>query len=522
MEKNYKVNPKSEFFDFDKNIKFILPLIIFGGLLIRFFYVPYNIPITFDAFGGYFLYALDITRLGQLPDYTLTQSGWGEFLAIFFTLFHSENFIDYMNLQRTLSVVVSGITVFPIYLICRKFFNSQYSLIGAVIFAFEPRVIINSTLGISEPLYIFAISLGILFFINSNKKIIYLSFAFLAWATIIRPEGQFWFYAFSIIYFLRFRKNRKDCLMFLICLGVFLLVLSPIVMHRIDCCENDFIFGRILAELWQYENSSTSIDENGKINAYGPNFENGIKLLGWSLIPIFIVLLPLGILKIIKERGFLSGFLIGVPLILFIPVFYSVSIAPDTRYVYPLFPIFCVIALFGIKWISRNSYNKKITFVLFFIVITVSSLVFLEYKKIDYTNDLEAFQITQLIDNQVVGMNANTEIVGFSRVSQFSDVWSVTKMDTNWHEWNDKKYKSKFIPINENTIEEFIVNSEKKKLSHIIIDDSENIPKFLKDIKNNEEKYPYLIKIFDSNELDFKYQVIMYKIDYEVLKNLSK
>ena len=247
MEKNYsKLTQKLKYSNIKEKTIFILPVICLVALIIRFYYVPYGIPVNFDAFAGYFLYALDITRLGHLPNYTLSQSGWSEFLSLFFSIFHSDNFIDYMNLQRTLSVFISGITVIPIYFICKKFFNNYYSLIGTIIFAFEPRIIINSTLGVSEPLYILAITLGILFFLNSNRIIVYLSFAFFAWTTIIRPEGQFWFVAFSVVYFIRFRKNRKDCLMFLAAFAIFLLVLSPIVYHRIQCCQDDAIIGRRL------------------------------------------------------------------------------------------------------------------------------------------------------------------------------------------------------------------------------------------------------------------------------------
>ena len=281
MEKNYsKPNQKLKYLNIEERSIFILPVICLVALIIRFYYVPYGIPVTFDAFAGYFLYALDISILGNLPNYTLSQSGWPEFLSLFFMNFHSENLIDYMNLQRTISVILSGITVIPIYFICKKFFNNYYSLIGATIFALEPRIIINSTIGVSEPLYILAISLGILFFLNSNKKIIYLSFGFFAWATIIRPEGQFWFVAFSIIYFLRFRKNRKDMAMFLVCLLVFLLVLSPIVIHRIQCCENDAIIGRILIEISNYDNNPTQSNVDTNTVSYGPNFINGVKLFG--------------------------------------------------------------------------------------------------------------------------------------------------------------------------------------------------------------------------------------------------
>ena len=105
-----------------------------------------------DAFNGYFLYALDISTLGHFPNYSPVQSGWPEFLSLFFMSYNSENLIDYSNLQRSISIILSGITVIPIFYICKKFFNNYYSLIGAIIFALEPRIIINSTIGISEPL----------------------------------------------------------------------------------------------------------------------------------------------------------------------------------------------------------------------------------------------------------------------------------------------------------------------------------------------------------------------------------
>ena len=499
----------------------LLLLIIFvTALIVRFTHVPYDIPITLDGFGGYFLYTLDITRLEHLPNYTLSQSGWGEFLSLFFTIFHSDHFMDYLNLQRTVSVIISGITVIPIYLICRKFFSSNYSLIGALIFAFEPRIIINSTLGISEPLYILAITLGILFFINSNKIINYLSFAFLAWATIIRPEGQFWFVAFAIVYFIRFRKNKKDCVLFLLCLAVFLLVLSPIVIHRMECCGDDAIIGRILAEILQYENNANYSNGIDEIETYGPNFESGIKLLGWSLLPIFIIFLPPGILVIIRKRNYPNYLLIVVPVILSIPVFYSVSIAPDTRYVYPLFAIFCVISLFGIRWIKNNFHNEKIILSIIIISIIVGSLIFLEYKKIDYSNDLEAYQIAKLIEKKITGINGNTDVTGYLIIAEFSEIWSKTKMNNDWYAWYYEDYKSKVISSNGNTLEEYINNAKESNLSHIIIDDSKNNPKYLIDVMSNEKNYPYLIKEFDSNDFGFNYQVIMYKIDYEQFKEL--
>lgn len=518
-ELNEKVSTKQKNV-YNKSV-FFLVIIVISGLLIRLFYTPFNVPIVLDGFTGYFLYALDISRLGGLPSYTLAQSGWGEFLSLFFMNFHSENFIDYMNLQRAISVILSGITVIPIYFICKKFFSEYYSLIGAIIFTFEPRIILNSTLGISEPLYILAISLGILFFLSLNKNIIYSSFGFFAWATIIRPEGQFWFVTFSIVYFLRFRKHPKDLAKYVIPLLIFVLVLSPIVHHRIQCCDDDAIIGRILVEISNYSNNPEESDSNSS-EVYGPNWFSGIKLFGWSLIPIFIIFIPLGLIPIFRKFDFPNYLLIVTSAIMAAPMLYSTSIAPDTRYVFVLFPVFSVISLFGIKWISDQFKNKKIIFTVIITFIILSSLIFVEFKKHDYSNDIESYKIAELIDEKISGINNHTDVVNYyMKISQFSEQWSKTKINNDWYRWLHEIYKTKAVYSNGNTLEEYIDNSKGLNLSHIITDGSINNPQFLIELMNDEKKYPYLIKEFDSTESNFNYKVKIFKIDYNLFENFK-
>ena len=516
MEENYsKSIQESKYNNITKRTILFLTIICFIGLVIRFYYTPYGIPVNFDAFAAYFLYALDISILKDFPNYTISQSGWPEFLSLFFMNFHSDNLIDYMNLQRTISVILSGVTVIPIYFICKKFFGSNYSLLGALIFAFEPRIIINSTLGISEPLYILAITLGILFFLNLNKKIIYASFGFFAWATIIRPEGQFWFVAFSVIYFLRFRKNRKDLALFLVCLGIFLLVLSPIVMHRIECCQNDAIIGRILGELSNYSNNPIQTSDNSSVVSYGPNFFNGIKLFGWALIPIFIIFIPIGLIPIFKQLKYPNYLLFLVPAILSIPIIYSVSIAPDTRYVYPLFPIFCVISLFGINWIGRNFRNKKLFLGLIFVGIIVSSLVFLDLKKLDYEYHDEAFYISKDIIVNVEGVNKGSLVEEYIKQAEIANRWPILSTTGELRD----SFEIKRISIKEYTsLENFIISSKEKGLTHLLIDENHNIPDYLLDVFYNEEKYSYLKNVYDSKDFGYQYHVKLYAINYDEIK----
>ncbi len=504
---------ESDFNGLLKNPLVLLSIICGVSIIIRLIFVPYGLPVTLDAFTSYFWYALDISILGNLPNYTLAQSGWSEFLSLFFMLFSSDNLITYMDLQRTVSVVLSSITVIPIYFICKKFFNSNYSLIGAIIFALEPGIIINSTLGISEPLYILSITLGILLFLNSNKKVIYLSFGFFAWATIIRPEGQFWFIAFSIIYFLRFRKKRKDLIMFLICLSIFLLVLSPIVIHRIQCCDTDAIVGRILIETSNYV--SNSIESNIQTNSYGPNFVEGIKLFGWSLFPIFSIFVPIGLVFIFRQFNYPNYLLIGIPVILSVPILYSVSIAPDTRYVYPLFPIFCVISLFGIKWIYEKFQNKKIISIIVIIVIVSSSIVFLDIKKVNFTEDIETYQISKLLMNDIKGVNEGPKIIQYMQIVELENKWPFKETTGE----QIKEYEIKTTSSsNYNNLNEFLT-SQKLNITHLVVDENERNPDYILNILINENNFPYLIKEFDSLENHYNYHVKIYRIDYNIFNN---
>ena len=514
---NSKENKKPN--EYQKNIlnKSILFLIIIvtSGLLIRFLYIPINIPITYDGFTGYYLYALDISILGNLPNYTLSQSGWGEFLSLFFMTFDSQNLIDQMNLQRITSAVLSGLTIIPIYFITRKFFSEYYSLIAAVIFAFEPRIILNSILGISEPLYIFAISLGILFFLSSNKKWLYCSFSFFAWATIIRPEGLFWFIGFSIIYFVQFRKKSKDLLKYIIPLLIFLLILSPFVYHRMQVEETDAIVGRIMIEVSNYDNNQLKTDGDNLVS-YGPNWFSGIKLFGWTLIPIFIIFIPIGLIPIFRHFHYPNYLLIIGSLIISMPILYSTSIAPDTRYVLPLFPIFCIISVFGIKWICDNFLNKKIISLIIVIGIISSSIVFLEIKKMDFTEDKEAYEISQIIINNIKGVNEGPSLIKYLPIVELENKWPIKQTSGEY----EKEYDIKIISTSEyDTLEELLI-AEESNITHLIVDKNENNPQYILDLLNNGGKYPFLLKEFDSKEFNYNYMTKIYKIDYNIFKEI--
>ena len=82
---------------FSKNTIICLGIIGLAGFLIRLFYFPDGIPITLDG-ATYFWYANDLSVSGTFPNNVdLVNNGWPTFMSVFFSLFNSENILDYMD-----------------------------------------------------------------------------------------------------------------------------------------------------------------------------------------------------------------------------------------------------------------------------------------------------------------------------------------------------------------------------------------------------------------------------------------
>ena len=122
---------------FDRKIIFSLSIIIISSIPIKLYFFPYGIPITEDGL-FYFHYAIDTNILGHLPNTALINNGWPLFLSIFYSIFDSNNYLDYMTLQRIITISISTITIIPVYLLLRRFFNYKYALLGSILFLAIP------------------------------------------------------------------------------------------------------------------------------------------------------------------------------------------------------------------------------------------------------------------------------------------------------------------------------------------------------------------------------------------------
>lgn len=519
---------KNAFMYLDSKLSFfskhaILSLVLIGsiGMMMRLYYWEYYIPVTSDSF-DYFLYAIDIKFLGHLPNgWTPANNGWPIFLSIFFSIFNFDNGLAYMQLQTFLSMILSVLTIVPIYLICKKYVGNTYALIGGSMFILEPRIIQNSLLGVTESLYVLSITLSLVF-INSRKNVfVFLSFAICAAAVMIRSEAFLLFFVITILFFVNNKKTKSIFAKYCISVVIFALILIPNVVYKQEVIGTDALFDRISDSVKQYGKTEAYYKggvESSTTNALITGLENYVKFMIWVSIPTFILFLPIGIYLLFKKWERRNLLLIVFVIFMSLPALYAYSYPHlDTRYLYVIYPVFCVISLFTVKLCGDVFKIKNIIPLIILPVIIASSMVFLSIDNQNNTNK-EAFLIAEQLVKFVKGINSSSKVSHYINEAEVLEKWPImpTKAESE-HVFSI----SKIPTVNYDSLEEFITASKNNQLSHLVIDDSENSPKFLTDIFYQKKDYPYLIKIFDSSNVGYDYKVQIYEIDYELFESYS-
>jgi len=519
----------------------ILALIVLGiiGIIIRLLYFPYEVPFTYDSL-DYFSYATSMSQVGHFPNnWALVNNGWPSFVSFFFTLFNNGSFIEYTHLQRVLNVLISVLTIIPVYFLARKFFRKSLSIIVVSLFIFEPRIIFNSLLGITESIYILLVITTLCLFFSDKKKFVYISFVIAALCSIIRYEGLLFIIPISIMFFIRFRRDNKLILKYLLALGIFLLVLSPIAMLRIDAWGEDGLLSSYFAgviyvtedlttgnepdELWVKEN------QDSKIPFIINGFTNLTKLFGYLLIPFFIIVFPVSLFYLIKNKSwkkidYKTYTLILFSFVIMIPAFYGYGRnLEEIRFLFPLLPMLCLLSIPIFDKIQTSIRKPKITTTIFLICIIFVSFMAMEYQNIDYEHELEAFEVAKYLVKNANGVNYISPESTYFKPAEVEMKWPLIPKPSvaigHGHISLDVK---KFLAEDFESIEEFLVESKNSGLTHLILDGKENRAKFLNLIYQNDDDYPFLEKIYDSHEHGLKYHVKIYLINYESFEEIHK
>ena len=509
---------------FSRNVIICLGIIALVGFLIRFFYFPEGIPITNDG-SGYFWYANDLSISGTFPDsYPLNfpNNGWPTFLSVFFHFSNSDNFLDYMNLQRSLSIIISVSTIIPVYLLCSRFFDKRYSIIGAALFVFQPLIIQNSLLGITEPLYLLLGITSLFLFLSNNIKAVYVSFGVAALFTLVRYEGLLLLLPLSIMFFVRFRKEKKVVLKYVFCVIIFILIVSPMAYIRFENTGQDGIISHVVVAPEYYQQIAEKEDQDLTVffNVFITGLFNLSKYLGWIAIPFFIFFIPYGIFVIFKNRDYKTNTIILTSIVLLLPAVYAYTRDfQDPRYLFVLFPIFTILSIYTIKKLETKLKKQNLFCTLLIGGIVVSSLVFLNYQIEDYEHQGEAFEIAKEVTKRTNVINHSYHVDFDVPESKYYRSAKIASLQTFPVLSNEIQDRIEWVElVGHNSLESYIEFGKKRGLTYLVIDDSSRQPVFLHDVFVHEEKYPYLLKEFDSRNSGYQYHVKIFRIDYEVLK----
>ena len=512
-------NPQISMLRLIQNPILILAITGIIGLFIRIYYLPYEIPLTLDSL-TYFWYSIDLSITGELPStsdtliYHFPNNGWPVFMSLFFSIFESDNYLDFMNLQRCVGIVISVSTIIPLYLLCRRFFNRNFSLIGPAIYVFHPLIIKNSLLGIAEPLLILLVTISVYLFLSTNYKVIILSFITAALFSIIKYEAIVLFIPLSILFILRYRKKKNFIFKYLVLAGVFILILLPVAYIRTETIGHDGLISNTLLGSQYFAESLTSSEiklaNDGK-EPLALGFTNLVKFFGIISLPYLLFLLPYGFFRIFKEKNYLNYTLIAIGIFAILPAFYAYSRDfQETKYLLVLIPILSVISIFGIQKITELIKKHKIILVTIFLIILFTSCIYLDNQKTDYDYEKNAFNFAKIVYEKASIINGYSPEDRYLRpvIAEFSEDFP-----------KEKKFLPtpiKLINVDEfSTIAEFIDLYRNENLQYIVVDDKKNRPEFIQEIYSNEKKFPYLKKIFDSNDHKYNYNVKFFFIDYE-------
>ena len=87
--------------------------------------------------------------------------------------------------------------------------------------------------------------------------------------------------------------------------------------------------------------------------------------------------------------------------------------------------------------------------------------------------------------------------------------------------WDRDRYSNEVLTFN--STKEYIEFGQSQNLTHIVTNGYNAEPKILNDVFFNEKEYPYLEKVFDSSENNFKkINVKIFKIDYKLFDDYYK
>ena len=245
----------------------------------------------------------------------------------------------------------------------------------------------------------------------------------MAIATIVRSEGVFLFFTISLMYFIINRKNRQELVRYVFPLAIFILILTPMIFYQTSIFGDDRMFARtaIGIEHLKADCSICGPDNISGIPFILQGIENFPKYLGWSMIPVLIFFVPIGIILVLKDLNAKTGILISSLVVMSLPAFYAYAVPlQDLRYLFFLYPIFCVVSLFTIrKLLDAIPQRKNLIILLILIGVIVLSIFYLN-EKIDNIHQNESIEIAKILSHSKKTINDYSPESTFLEISDIA------------------------------------------------------------------------------------------------------
>jgi len=540
-----------------KKIIITLFLILIVSLGLKLYTVDFSIPSHLDDM-SFILRAFQYAQ----GDFFLNQKsnpGWYLFLSPFTLIIDSNDFVDYSNLARILTLTISAITIFPMYVLARKFFNDKYSIVAASLFAFEPHLNFISGTAMGEPLLILVLITSMIFILNDKIKYHCVAFVLTGFCWWIKLEAIYPAIAIILIYFVIHRSKRNSLRNFSFCIIFLLITISPLFIQRDLQFDDPFYVwygGTILAD--DYAELLTSPEDTGItdfVEKHGilglmDKFANGLtnlfNVLFRILYPYLFILIPFGVLfslrpidqklKHVKANWIMILALIGVLVIPF-------AIIDERRLLFALFPFLIILSTipiqrvtnYGLSTFSFNERQKSIFLVIVVGVVLLLSTTFtmgvgefgyglpnsvLEHEKIEFTKYL-----VENFDGRILRDEVVIDYLAYVSLTTEDNDFKLFKSSRGKDPYPDLYEPGKvvWLSVNGKTLEELIVNGETRELKYIgIVEKGSYFFPFLNDLYHYEERYPYMEKIFDSDEMNYKkFKIKAFEINYQKFHDLN-
>ena len=152
-----------------------------------------------------------------------------------------------------------------------------------------------------------------------------------------------------------------------------------------------------------------------------------------------------------------------------------------------------------------------------FLLIFSTSFIYLDLKD-NYKQDLELYNLSIEISKRVKIVNdfypesSYLKSMGYTKIQKFPITSEELLKENVTVVWISKI----------NSIEKLIEFSHINGITHLVVDEKDRDSQILKQIYQNEDNYPFLIKEFDSKDYGYKYHLKIFKINYEEFRLMNK